>query len=164
MYLILVERLDASSKRPHRPLWLMAIGEDLPPLEVLWQLYLWRFCVDHWYRFIKQCLHWPHLATAEQSERWSHLMPLMTWQLWLACQQGAQHCLPWQKLMTQPAPGRVANGFAAILVAVGTPASSPKPRGKSPGWPTGQQRALRPRFPSVRKRYSKPKKTAQNTA
>jgi len=24
MYLILVERLDASSKRPHRPLWLMA--------------------------------------------------------------------------------------------------------------------------------------------
>jgi hypothetical protein len=31
-------------------------------------------------------LNWtlPNLGTAKQSERWSDLMPLMTWQLWLA--------------------------------------------------------------------------------
>lgn len=39
-----------------------------------------------WDRFIKQRLHWtmPSLKTPEQCERWSDLMPLMTWQLWLA--------------------------------------------------------------------------------
>ena len=33
-----------------------------------------------------QRLHWtlPKLRTPEQSERWSDLMPLMSWQLWLA--------------------------------------------------------------------------------
>lgn len=83
MHLLRVERLDAKGNRTHPPLWLIAIGDDLPPLVALWSLYLRCFCVDHWYRFIKQRLHGclPHLATAEQSERWSHLMPLMSWQL-----------------------------------------------------------------------------------
>ncbi|MBE9091149.1 hypothetical protein IQ232_15670 [Microcystis aeruginosa LEGE 11464] len=33
-----------------------------------------------------QRLHWtlPSLSTPVQCERWSDLMPLMTWQLWLA--------------------------------------------------------------------------------
>jgi len=33
-----------------------------------------------------QRLHWtlPNLRTPEQSERWSDLMPLISWQLWLA--------------------------------------------------------------------------------
>jgi hypothetical protein len=33
-----------------------------------------------------QRLHWtlPNLRTPEQYERWSDLMPLMSWQLWLA--------------------------------------------------------------------------------
>ena len=59
------------------------------------ELYLWKQSgsniydakrVDHWYRFAKQRLHWtlPNLRTPEQSERWSDLMPLMSWQLWLA--------------------------------------------------------------------------------
>jgi hypothetical protein len=26
----------------------------------------------------------PSLSTAQQSDRWSNLMPLMSWQLWLA--------------------------------------------------------------------------------
>jgi hypothetical protein len=164
MHLMLVERLDAHGQRTHRPLWLIAIGDHLPPLAALWPLYLRRFCVDHWYRFIKQRLHWclPHLATAEQSDRWSHLMPLMTWQLWLARHQ-TQHCLPWQKPMPQPSPGRVANAFAPLLAVIATPASPPKPRGKSPGWPMGQQRQSKPRFPTVRKRYVKPKKTETDT-
>src|SRR6476620_3196388 len=54
--------------------------------ETVWFKYLRRFGVDHWYRFAKQRLHWtlPNLRTPEQSERWSDLMPLMSWQLWLA--------------------------------------------------------------------------------
>jgi hypothetical protein len=159
MELILVERLNAAGERTHRPLWLAWTGESMPDLSILWQLYLRRFCVEHWYRFIKQRLHWclPQLGTAEQCEAWSTLMPLMSWQLWLA-RNHIQDCrLPWQKALTHPTPGRVANGFATILANIGTPAESPKPRGKSPGWPTGKARIQRKRFPTVRKSYSKPK-------
>ncbi|WP_225912434.1 hypothetical protein [Nostoc flagelliforme] len=40
----------------------------------------------HWYRNLLQRLHWtvPKLGTPKQCERWSDLMPLMTWELWLA--------------------------------------------------------------------------------
>lgn len=43
------------------------------------------------YRLAKQRLHWtlPKLSTPEQSDRWSDLMPLITWQLWLARVSGA---------------------------------------------------------------------------
>jgi hypothetical protein len=59
---------------------------QMPPLAEIWQLYLRRFAIEHWYRLAKQTLHWtvPKLSTPEQCERWSDLMPLGTWQLWLA--------------------------------------------------------------------------------
>jgi hypothetical protein len=166
MQLILVERLDKTGQPTHRPLWLIATGEDIPALETLWRLYLRRFCVDHWYRFIKQRLHWclPQLSTPEQMANWSDLMPLMSWQLWLARQEAQDHPLPWQKPLKNQTPGRVANAFASILVAVGTPATEPKPRGKSPGWPTGKKRTPKKRFPTVKKSYSKPKSQAQSSA
>ncbi len=138
MHLIQVERLDEPDERKFRPLWLIWVGQDMPQLSQIWREYLRRFVIDHWYRFIKQRLHWtlPHFSTPEQSERWSDLMPLLTWQLWLARTCAADCPLPWQ----QPSgfelpPGRVANSFAAILARIGTPAADPKPRGKSPGWP-----------------------------
>lgn len=87
MSIILVERLlEDGSPRVNKPMWLAFVGEEMPPLSQLWKLYLRRFAVDHWYRFIKQRLHWtlPKLATPQQCDRWSDLMPLMTWELWLA--------------------------------------------------------------------------------
>ena len=86
MHLIQVERKDEAKGRTSRPLWLVWMGEGMPELSQIWLRYLRRFAVDHWYRFIKQRLHWtlPHFATPEQSERWSDLMPLLCWQLWLA--------------------------------------------------------------------------------
>nr|WP_246605513.1 hypothetical protein [Sphaerospermopsis torques-reginae] len=67
-------------------MWLAFVGEEMPPLNEVWKLYLRRFAVDHWYRFIKQRLHWtlPKLSTPQQCDRWSDLMPLITWELWLA--------------------------------------------------------------------------------
>ena len=64
--LIRVERLDdKGSLRVSKPLWLAWVGEERPPLSEIWQLYLRRFTVDHWYRFAKQRLHWtlPKLST-----------------------------------------------------------------------------------------------------
>ena len=57
---------------------------------------------------------------------------------------------------------RVAQAFASILVAIGTPAHPPKPRGKSPGRATGYQPPARPRYPTVKKRAAQRKKSEQS--
>ncbi|NMG11961.1 transposase [Brasilonema sp. UFV-L1] len=121
---------------------------------------------NHWYRFLKQRLHWtlPKLATPQQCDRWSDLMPLMTWELWLARDIVNDNPLPWQKQMTQFTPGRVAQAMPGILLRVSTPAKSPKPRGKSPGWKTGQPRQRRIRYPIVKKRTSYSPKPEQKPA
>lgn len=160
MTLWLVERLDEAGQLKHQPLWLIWIGQTMPTLASVWKLYLRRFAIEHWYRFLKQRLHWclPHLGSAEQTQAWSSLMPLMSWQLWLARNEVPDQPLPWQKPLNEKTPGRVANAFATILTRIGSPANDPKPRGKSTGWPMGKTRTPRPRFPTVKKSYSKPKK------
>jgi hypothetical protein len=45
-----------------------------------------------------------------------------------------------------------------VLEAIGTPARSPKPRGKSPGWELGQARQRRISYPIVKKTTPKPRK------
>lgn len=49
----------------------------------------------------------------------------MSWQLWLAREIVQDNPLPWQKHQTALTPGRVAQGFTAILVGIGTPAGDP---------------------------------------
>ena len=151
MTLLLVERLDEAGQLKRQPLWLIWIGQTMPALASVWQLYLRRFAIEHWYRFLKQRLHWclPHLGSAGQTQAWSSLMPLMSWQLWLARNDAPDQSLPWQKPLTKKTPGRVANAFATILVRIGSPANAPKPRGTSKGWPTGKTRTPRPRLPPV---------------
>ncbi|MDX2240034.1 MAG: hypothetical protein NW224_05055 [Leptolyngbyaceae cyanobacterium bins.302] len=56
------------------------------------------------------------------------------------------------------------NAFAAVLAVIGTPAPQPKPRGKSPGWTPGQTRSRRTRYPTVKKRFRKPKAGAKKSA
>lgn len=87
MLLLQVERLqEKRSGKVSKPLWLAWVGEEMPPLSEVWRLYLRRFAVDHWYRKASQRLHWtlPKLSTKQQCERWSDLMPLLSWELWLA--------------------------------------------------------------------------------
>jgi hypothetical protein len=133
MSLIQVERLNQKgSGKKRRPLWLVWVGEQFLKLKDIWSQYARRFGVDHWYRFAKQRLHWtlPSFGTTQQCERWSDLMPLMTWQLWLAKDLVQQHHLPWQSSQKNLTPGRVAQSLFSLLVEIGTPASSPKTRGK----------------------------------
>jgi len=71
MTLILLERKDgASNARQAKPLWLVWVGENLPQLEEIGQLYLRRFAIAHWYRLAKQTLFWtqPQLSTTEQCD------------------------------------------------------------------------------------------------
>ncbi len=73
-----------TAKRSPKPMWLGWIGEEMPSVEQTWRYYLRRFAVDHWNRFAKQRLHWTlaHFSTTKLVERWSDLMPLLSWQLW----------------------------------------------------------------------------------
>jgi hypothetical protein len=113
-----------------------------------------------WNRFAKQRLHWtkPQLSTPEQAQRWSDLMALLTWQLWLAPPLVTDCPLPWQKSLPVESltPGRGAQSLAPILAVIGSPAPEPKPRGKSPGWTEGKKRRPKIRYPVVKKRYSLP--------
>nr|MDZ8210245.1 hypothetical protein [Nostoc sp. ChiSLP03a] len=130
MSIILVERLqEDDSPRVNKPMWLAFVGQQMPPLAELWKLYLQRFAVDHWYRFIKQRLHWtlPKLSTPQQCDRWSDLMPIITWELWLARDIVSDNPLPWQRPIIQLTPGRVAQAMPGILLHVSTPARAPKP-------------------------------------
>lgn len=146
-------------RRKFQPLWLAWTGLVMPALGCLWRLYLRRFTIEHWYRFAKQRLYWTHpqLSSTQASERWSLLMPLMSAQLWLARADCRDSPLPWQSPQDKLAPGRVAQAFASILAAIGSPAKPPKPRGKSPGRPLGFAPDPRPRYPTVKKRAPRPK-------
>ena len=165
--LIRVERLNPkSSGQKPRSLWLVWVGEQFLELKESWSQYARRFGVDHWYRFAKQRLHWtlPNFTTAQQSERWSDLMPLMTWQLWLAKDLVEEHHLPWQSSQKNLTPGRVAQSLFLLLVEIGTPATLPKTRGKSPGWKQGKKRKKRKTYPIAKKSHSRSKKANKEVA
>ena len=162
--LIRVERLSPlKSGRMMPPLWVVWTGERIISLAEIWNQYLRRFGIEHWYRFIKQRLHWtmPSLKTPAQCERWSDLMPLMTWQLWLARDLVTQYRLPWQSAKIDLSPGRVAQSIFTLLVEIGTPAIAPKLRGKSTGRAIGYKCTPRTRYPVAKKTYSQPKKSQQ---
>ena len=167
-----VERLDAvHTQRSPSVLWLAWVGNEPPPLAVWWRDYLRRFAVDHWHRFAKQDLSWtlPQVGTPERAQCWSDLMPLLIhrlsfrpWQLWLARNCVHDVRLPWQqpRLSGQMTPGRVRQGMASLLAAIGSPAPEPKPRGKAPGWRPGRVRKRRERYAVVKKGRKKPRTTA----
>jgi hypothetical protein len=167
---IVILRVECSSSTRNaqlpKVLWLAWVGQDLPALDEVWLTYLRRFAIDHWYRFAKQRLHWtlPQIVSRQRSECWSDLMPLLTWQLWLARAVVVDRPLPWQKSLTRLTPGRVAQAIAAIFTQVCTPAQAPKLRGNSPGWPEGLPRKQRPFCPIIKKRFSQSKKPKSRSA
>jgi hypothetical protein len=146
-----VEHLQApDTRRKPKIIWFAWVGEKPP--ERWWGWYGRRYPIEHWYRFAKGRLHWtlPMLSTPEQCERWSDLMPFITWELWLAREWVHDNPLPWQKPQAVLSPGRVCQGMQNILAAIGTPTQMCKSRGKSPGWPIGRSRTPRERFKVVR--------------
>lgn len=139
MQVTCIERDQAPGTRRQPKLVWFGWADQAPPQQ-WWHKFNRSYPIDHWYRFAKQRLHWilPYLSTPPQGERWSNLMPFITWELWLA--RSHIHPLPWQKPQPTLTPGRVYQALQTILVAIGTPTSACKSRGKAPGWLVGRTR------------------------
>jgi hypothetical protein len=110
-------------------------------------------------RFRKQYLNWtlPRFQTAECCDRWTMLVNLAQWQLFLGRDLVMDNPLPWQPAQDNPTPERVLQGFAGLFREIGTPAATPQTRGKSPGWPKGRPRTRPERHRVVKKSKKKPK-------
>ncbi len=93
-------------------------------------------------------------------------MTILTWQLWFAREIIEDNPLPWQKPQPREklTPGTVAQSLPGVLAAIGTPAKSPKPRGKSPGWKKGKKRNKKNRYPVVKKTATRQKKEKKEAA
>lgn len=149
------ERLPRRDRAP-APLWLAWVGGPLPAdLAACWPWYGRRFAAEHGFRFLKQDLGWTTVRPADPqaADRWSWLLALALWQLWLARPLVADRRLPWERPLppARLTPGRVRRAFAGLLPGLGCPARPPKPRGKAPGRRPGQCPGPRARQPVARR-------------
>lgn len=156
-----VERLPRHAKPP-KPLWLAWVGGALPvDLLDLWRWYTARFIAEHGFRFLKQDLGWTTVRPRNPcaADRWSWLLALGLWQLWLARDLVADQRLPWERPLPPDrlTPGRVRRALALDLSQVGTPARPVRRRGKAPGRRPGQCPGPRQQYPVARRR---PKRVA----
>lgn len=158
---VTVEHLPKSGRTPD-PLWLAWIGGPLPTdLLELWRWYRRRFVIEHGFRFLKQDLGWTTVrpSAPASADRWSWLLALGLWQLWLARPLVADRRLPWER-PTEPtrlSPGRVRRAVGGVLARLGSPTRAPRRRGISPGRRPGCCPGPRPRYPVARRR---PKRVA----
>lgn len=158
---ILVET-HLEREKPNQPFWL---GYQPPPeqkpgdqcLSDLWYSYQYRWPVEPSIRFRKQYLYWtlPRFQTPERCDRWTMLVTLAQWQLFLVRDLVQDERLPWQPAQENLTPERVLQSMGGLFRQVSTPARPPQPRGKSPGWPKGQRRARLERHRVVKKTEKK---------
>lgn len=145
--------------KPPQPIWLAWQPPSILPAgitvtaEAIWRAYQNRWPIEPSIRFRKQSLCWtlPQFQMAEAGDRWSVLVSLAMWILYLARSLVEDSPLPWQKPQTQLTPERVRQGIRPIIGKIGSPARPPKTRGKPPGWPKGKPRQPKPRFRVVKK-------------
>ena len=142
-----------------KPIWLAwQAPADIPDNMVvnaqsIWQAYIHRWPVEPGIRFRNQRLGWttPQFQHKEICDRWSWLVALAVWLLFLSRPIVEDHPLPWQKPQKKLTPQRVQQSLPLIFAQFGSPARKPKMRGKSPGWPKGRRRTPKQRFKVVKK-------------
>ena len=145
--------------KPPNPIWIGWQAPDKVPenltidAKVIWNAYLHRWPVEPGIRFRKQHLGWttPQFQHKEIGDRWSWLVALAVWLLFLSQPIVEDQPLPWQKPQDKLTPQRVQQSLPLFFAQFGSPARKPKTRGKSPGWPKGRSRTPKQRFNVVKK-------------
>jgi hypothetical protein len=159
---VILAEVHLERPKPPDPLWLGYLpGHRDYPLQEVWSWFDFRWPIEPSIRFRKQYLAWtlPYFQTSEACDRWTNLVEIAYWQVFLARQFGSDQPLPWQKAQVCLTPGRILRSMGAIFSQIGTPAQPPKTRGKSPGWPKGRTRQRPERYKPT-KRTKKKVKTA----
>ena len=148
-----------------RPMWLAVVGERRKELSLLdvYQSYLDRYDIEHFFRFGKQRLLMDAIQTPEtvREENWWTLVLLAYFQLWLARYEANDVPRPWERYLPRfkkedrkpsvSSPSSVQRDFGRIIRQIGTPARDPKRRGNSRGRLKGQRIGGRTRHPVLKK-------------
>jgi len=143
-----------------KPLWLIVMGDRRAELSLLdiYQAYLQRYDLEHFFRFGKQKLLLDKFQTpdAQHEENWWRLVALAYLQLWAARDLVSQLPRPWERYLPSVVnklitPAAVLRDMGRIIRQIGTPSPAPKARGKSPGRAKGMLLTPRKRHPVVKK-------------
>jgi hypothetical protein len=144
--------------RYQRPMWLFWTGPETASLQELCRMYLWRFAIEHMFRFLKQHMGLnANLSTDQVStDQWMWLCALAYWQLLLMRDEVKPSRPAWYPAGTKSetrglTPGQVQRSVLGYLVQLGTPAKNTRPAGKGIGRSKGYHPAARMRFPVVKK-------------
>lgn len=165
---VCVEFLKADgTPRYKRPLWLFWTGPEQVAPQDLCRMYLWRFAIEHLFRFLKQHmgLNSHRSSNLESLNRWRWIVALAYWQLLLMRDTVQLNRPAWHphkkdgkdKPLT---PAQVQRSAQTFLLHSGTPAANPRPAGKGRGRPKSYRPAPRKRFDIVfktKKAHSQPK-------
>jgi hypothetical protein len=112
------------------------------------------FDLEHTFRFLKQSMGWitPRVRHPEQADRWTWLVVAAYTQLRLVHARVANLRLPWERRYDRGrlTPVRVHRVVSSLLMELGTPASAPKPCGRSPGRPKGRLSGRAKRYPAIK--------------
>jgi hypothetical protein len=155
VFSVLCCEVHLERETPPKALWLgyrAAFTQDLE-LETLWRCFPLRWPIEPAFKFRKQRLHWtlPQLQQTARCDRWTGLLDIAYWMLYLGRELVEDCRLPWQKPLKLLTPGRVLQNFKWLFPQIGTPTCAVKKRGKSPGWQTGRNRSPPPRFKTVKR-------------
>jgi hypothetical protein len=143
-----------------KPLWLIVMGDRRAELSLLdiYQSYLQRYDLEHFFRFGKQKLLLDKFQTPDDKheENWWRLVALAYLQLWAARDLVSQLPRPWERYLPSVlnkliTPAAAQRDMSRIIRQIGTPSPAPKPRGKSPGRPKGTVLTPRKRLSVVKK-------------
>ena len=157
-----VEFLKADgTPRYKRPLWLFWSGPQDIALTDLALMYLLRFGIEHFFRFLKQRLGLlaAHVGDLLAVENWVWVVALAYWQLLLARDLVLPQYRPWDPAARRDptrtlTPGQVRQAWGVFSRGLGTPAAAPRSGGKAPGRAVGFHPRPRQRHPVVKKGQS----------
>jgi hypothetical protein len=147
---------EDGTPRYKRPIWLFWTGpEDVTPQD-LCRMYLWRFAIEHLFRFLKQHmgLNSNRSTNLDSLQRWMWCVALAYWQLLLMRDTVQVNRPAWhphkkdgqEKPLT---PAQVQRSAQVFLFQAGTPAANTRHAGKGCGRQKGYLPAQRKRFDIV---------------
>jgi len=147
---------EDGTPRYKRPLWLFWTGPEEVAPQDLCRMYLWRFAIEHLFRFLKQRmgLNSHRSSNLESLKRWMWIVALAYWQLLLMRdtvepKRPAWHPHKKDGRVKPLTPAQVQRSAQAFLLQSGTPASNTRPAGKGSGRKKGYHPAPRKRFDVV---------------